>query len=132
MNMKKILLAALLVTVLTAGLASARDWKGKEGKNKEGQAKEWRGKEWGRHGGRWGKTCPMRGYANRADAPELTQEIREKWAEVQKTAIDLRTELGKSPVNREKALELHGKHRALMQEISDWRFNRMLDTLTNP
>jgi DNA-directed RNA polymerase specialized sigma subunit len=66
---------------------------------------------------------------NRAGA-QVPQEIREKWAEAQKVAIDLRTELGRNPVNRDRALGLRAQHRAIMQEISDWRFTQMLDALT--
>ena len=66
-----------------------------------------------------------------ANAPEVPQEIREKWAEAQKTAIDLRLELGRNPIDRDRALELRAQHRAITQEISDWRFMRMLDALTD-
>ena len=81
-----------------------------------------------------GEACGMiGGYGqyggNRTNVPEVPQEIREKLAEAQKTAIDLRTELGKNPIDRDKALELHAKHRAIMQDISDWHFNQRLDAL---
>jgi len=135
------MLAVLALSILTAGVASATEWKdkeknkevkNKEWKNKEWKGnKEWQGKGWGKHSGKRGKTCPTWGRvgSNRAVALELPQEILEKWAEAKKTAIDLKVELRKNPVNREKALELHGKRRALMQEISDWHFNQKLDAL---
>ena len=68
-------------------------------------------------------------HDNRVKAGEVPQEVRDKWAEAQKTAIDLRTELGRKPIDREKALELYAKHRALMQEISEWHFKQRLDAL---
>ena len=146
---RKVLLAALLVavlTVLTAGMAFAGGWKRHGGNG---------GRMWNqRMGGGMGGTCCLMGNygphggrglgfrgnidrrnadrtnVNRANAPEITQEIREKLAEVQKTAIDLRTELGKNPIDRDKALELHAKRCALMQEVSDWHFKQRLDALT--
>ena len=117
-KMRNVLLAALLVAVLTAGAASAGGWKKQGG-----------------HGGRMGNShMSERGYghrqnADRANAPQVPQEIRDKLTEARKTAIDLRTELGKKPVDRDKALELHAKRRALMQDISDWYFNQRLDAL---
>ena len=131
MKMKKVLLAVLLVSILTVGAASAGGWKGHGGRMR-GHGMEGgvcfmyggRGLFNGPHGGR------MR--AGRADgAKEIPQEIREKFAEAQKTAIDLRTELGRTPLNREKALELHAKHHAIMQEICDWHFTQRLDALTD-
>ena len=133
-NLKNVLLATLLVTMLTIGTVSAKEWKGGERKDKESQGKEWRGHGGRRRGGgKWGD-CPIYGiYAGKnakmENVPKVPQEIKDKWAEAQKTAIDLRTELGKTPVNREKALELHSKRRVLMQEISDWHFNQRLDAL---
>ena len=140
MKTKKVLLAVLLVAVLTvlaAGMASAGGWK-KQGGNG--------GRMWNpRMGGGMGGACYMmgghgqrphggRGFGQRNNAdgvktPEIPQEIREKLAEAQKTAIDLRTELGKNPIDRDKALELHAKRRAIMQDISDWCFKQRLDAL---
>ena len=125
-KMKKVLVAALLVTVLTilaAGAASAGGWR-RQGGYRGGRM--WRGA----YGG--GACCGLyggRGYDDRANVPEIPQEIRDKLAEARKTAIDLRNELDKDPVNRDKALELHAKHGALMQEVSDWRFQQRLDAL---
>ena len=143
---KKVLLAALLVTVLTvlaAGMASAGGWKRQGGNG---------GRMWNPRMG--GACCMMVGHGphggmrygyrrnnndranvdgangNMTNVPEIPQEIREKLAEAQKTAIDLRTELGKKPIDRDKALELHAKHSAIMQEVSDWRFKQRLDALT--
>ena len=146
MKVKTILLAAVIVAVLTVGMAYAGGQKGHGG---HGGRRMWgphmgggrqmeRGCCFEAHG-RGGRGFAKRGFAdkNHADrehaykssAREVPQEIRDKWAEAQKTGIDLRMELGKNPVNREKALELHAKRRALMQEISDWNFNRKLDAL---
>jgi len=140
---KKILLAALLVVVLTAGIASAREWKGRHWKNREQQGREWRGhgnRQCGlsTHDGKRCDGCSMgemrtgRTRMHRMNTPEVPQEIMEKWAEAQKMRIDLRAELGKKPIDREKALELHAKHQNLMQEISAWRFKQRLDTLVTP
>ena len=138
MSVKRILkisLTVLLVTVLVVGVASAverRERRGGGRRAREPQGREWRGLQGPRMG-----ICPMGGAfagrtrpnTDRTGALEVPQEIREKFAEAQKAMIDLRTELGRNPVDREKALELHAKHRALMQEICDWRFARILDSL---
>jgi len=139
---KKILLAALLVAVLTvlaAGLASAEGSR-RHGGRMRGSCKDgdMQGGACFMHGGRgrYGGGAffdgPRRGRADvyRQSATEIPQEIRDKWAEAKKTAIDLRNELGKNPVDRDKALELHARHRSLMEEIHDWRFMRKLDALT--
>ena len=137
MNVKRVLkvvLAVVLVAGLVSGIAYARESRGRGIRGgtqyKERHHKEWR--EYSKFSG--GRT--MRGMsvdrvnAKRANAPEIPQEIREKRAEAKKTAIDLRMELGKNPVDREKAFELHAKRNNLMQEISNWRFTQKLDALT--
>jgi len=136
MNVKrvsKVVLAVVLVAGLVTGIAYARESRGGkirgEVQYKERQHKECRGY------GKWSDVHTMRGKSvyrmnsKRANAPEIPQEIREKRAEAKKTAIDLRMELGKNPVDREKALELHAKRHSLMQEISNWHFTQKLDAL---
>jgi DNA-directed RNA polymerase specialized sigma subunit len=79
----------------------------------------------------WGdREFGHRKNAIRMNSREIPQELREKLAEAKKTAIDLRTELARKPIDREKALELHRKHAALVQEFREWRFNKMLDSIT--
>ena len=129
MKAKKILVAVLLVAVLVAGTAYAGGRKRQGGHG---------GRTWSAPiGGGMCESCGARfetphGGRRRGgiNVPEVPQEIRDKLTEARKIAIDLRAELEKSPVDREKALEFHAKHRALMQEISDWYFNRRLDALT--
>ena len=139
MKMKKVLLAVLLVTALTvlaAGMASAGGWKRHGGRG---------GQMWNpRMGGGRGGACFMQGgygphggmaygyrkNADRTNVPEIPQEIRDKFTEAQKTAIDLRAELERNPVDRDKAMEFYAKHRTLMQEICDWHFQQRLDALT--
>jgi hypothetical protein len=112
-----IVLMAVFATILGTGIALA------DGGRKYGDRRHcysWvDGDEW--RGGRriWKETKGI----------DVPQEIREKWAEAQKTKIDLRLELEKTTIDRAKALELHAKHRALMQEISDWRFQQRLNSL---
>ena len=131
---KKVLFAALLVAMLTmsvAGTASARGW---GGRGRGGFGGGWGGGYGygdccggmfyggGPYGGRGYGPRDGRGYVY-----EAPQEIREKLAEAQKVAIDLRLEFDKQPINRGKVSELREKHRAIMQEVSDWRFNNRLD-----
>ena len=130
----KVMLAVALVAGLVTGIAYAKESRGRkikgEMQHKEQQHKEWRGYS------KWSDGRTMRGMSGdrmnvkKANAPEIPQEIREKRAEAKKTSIDLRMELGKNPVDREKAFELHAKRQNLMQEISNWRFTQKLDALT--
>ena len=55
--------------------------------------------------------------------------MQNKFSEAQKTGIELRIELEKNPIDREKILELREKHNALMKEISDWEFDRELNRM---
>ena len=137
-KMKKILFVfvAIIVVVSAAGTASA--W-GRGGGRMRGPGSGWGGfcfeGGFGMRGGsmpyRMGSYCGFYG-PDGSYAPVIPQEIRDKLAEAQKTAIDLRTELGRNPVNRERALELQAQHRALMQEVHDWHFNQRLDALAPP
>ena len=125
MKIKTVLIAAVLVTILTAGAAFA--WGGH------------RGGRGGHHGGRGGHYGGRGVYFDRpygcarySGEPcpyysDVPQEIRDKFAEARKTEADLRIELGKTPIDREKALSLHEKYSALMQELSDWQFKQELD-----
>ena len=111
--MKKALLAALFVTVLVILTAPASFARGGRGQGGEGH---------------WACfTGPRSGRAFAWKNIEAPQEIRDKWAEAQKIAIDLRNELGRDSIDRNRALELRTKHRAIMQEICDWRFQQILD-----
>lgn len=60
---------------------------------------------------------------------DVPQNIRDKQAEAQKLMIDLRTEMYKQPVDKDKALELFRKHRALQNELSEWFFTQRLDAI---
>ena len=135
MNVRKVLKVVLVVALvagLVAGVAYAKESRGRRIRGE--MHKEWQHREWRGHS-KWSDGRAMRGMGHRinvkrANASEVPQEIREKGAEAKKTAIDLRMELGKNPVDREKALELHTKRQSLIQEVSDWRFTQMLDALT--
>jgi len=125
MRTKKALLAVLLVAVVTLwaiGDASARERGGRRG-NRGDRAVCACVAERGARG-------DFRGDF-RNNISEAPQEIQEKWAEAQRISIDMRLELGRETIDRDKVLELRQQRRALMQEISDWRFMQRLDALTN-
>ena len=150
-NMKKILAVTALVVILSmagTALAGGRGRGGDVSRNKDAGDcrcmmwnKEMRNGQrfpqgevrggWNRDGAH-GFMMGRRGWQAdkpRVNVPVIPQEIKDKWAEIQKTSIDLRTELGKTPLNREKALELHAKRSSLMQEISNWHFQQRLNLL---
>jgi hypothetical protein len=58
------------------------------------------------------------------------QELQDKRAEALKIMGDLRAELSKTPVNRERALALYRKHRAIRNEIGEWFFLQRLDRVS--
>nr|MCR5346730.1 hypothetical protein [Fretibacterium sp.] len=60
---------------------------------------------------------------------DMPQEIRTKVSEAAKLRIDLEDILSRKPLNREKALELHGKIGSLQQEIRAWRFEQKLNRI---
>ncbi|MDR1621047.1 MAG: hypothetical protein LBS00_01590 [Synergistaceae bacterium] len=121
--MRKILFVMALLAAVAAMLA-ASDIALADGRRKRGGG-ECGGYSW-MDGDGW---RGARRIWNKTKGIDVPQEIREKWAEAQKIKIDLRTELGKTTIDRAKALELHAKHRALVQEISDWRFLQRLNAL---
>jgi hypothetical protein len=119
-KVKNALLAAAIVAVLTvlaAQTAFAWGWGG------------YYGRMWGPHTHGGGlEIC--HGQYGVWEVPDVPQDIKNKWMEAQKTAIDLETELCKRPVDRAKALELHAKFHSLMRDVSDWHFKQRLDALT--
>ena len=127
--MKKILIAAVVcVCLATAGTAVAgpHGWGGSGGRHHGMYGYGGTGAGYGMGG------CGNRGYGGgfctgRQGGVNLPQEIQDKRTEAEKVAIDLRAELSKNPVNRAKALDLHKKHQALRQAISDWCFQQRLN-----
>lgn len=63
---------------------------------------------------------------NAADMPE---ELRAKAVEMEKLHVDLRDVLSRTPVDRNKAVELHGKIVQIHQEIGAWRFAQKLEAI---
>ncbi|MDR1943244.1 MAG: hypothetical protein LBQ19_00315 [Synergistaceae bacterium] len=123
--MKKILLTIAAISILVfVGTAFAHGgWRpgGDGGFGPHGSGRfdgetdgEWRG---GHHG--WG----------RLDA-EAPQEIIAKRSEAIGILTELRSEMSKKPINRERALELYRKHRTLKSEIEEWFFLKRLDNIS--
>jgi len=123
MGTKKALFASLLVTVMAFGIigeASARERGGRNRSNRPDRSDR--------------AVCFVEpgvrgGFRN--NISEAPQEIQEKWAAAQRLGIDMRLELGRETIDRDKVLELRQQRRVIMQEISDWRFMQRLDALTN-
>lgn len=84
----------------------------------------------GGRGGMMGGEFGGRGYGRNGNAQiQAPDEVKAKFAEVQKMGIDLRTELQKRPVDKAKVLEIHKKMTSLHNEISTWRFSQYLNSL---
>lgn len=131
MTTKKALLAVLLVAILT-GLATGALARERGGRGRGHRAAicpcvagEEQVARRGNRGGEFGRG------SFRNNISEAPQEIQDKWAEARQIATYLRAELRGETVDRDRALELRQQHRALMQEISDWRFMQRLDALTS-
>ncbi|MBQ9575142.1 MAG: hypothetical protein IJR27_07695 [Synergistaceae bacterium] len=61
--------------------------------------------------------------------PDMPKEIREKTAELEKLKIDLEEAMTSRPLNKEKALDVHGKMQKVRQEIEAWRFAKRLERI---
>lgn len=59
----------------------------------------------------------------------MPQNIKDKITESRKIMIDMRSEMGKTPINRAKIMQLRDKNVKLRQEISDWFFSQKLDRI---
>ena len=135
--MKKVLGIVVIVVVLAAaGGAFADDWghgrRGGHGYGWNGQGgrgaapmQDGRGMYGHGHMGMGGGHC----YAYGANNAEMPQEIKDKLTEAEKTAVDLRAEMGKSTIDRAKVTELHTKYSSLRQAVSDWCFQQRLDAV---
>lgn len=92
------------------------------------------GKKEGQHKNRWHRNSAghygrFRAKHGQRDYARIPEEIRQKAADMDKLKIDLKMELTKRPIDRNKALELHGQISAKRQEIRDWKFAKKLDLL---
>jgi hypothetical protein len=96
--------------------------------------------EWGKGRGSWESARSQDngvwddGYGGvRMHGPrgfDWPQELQDKRTEALKIMGDLRAELSKTPVDRERALELYRKHRAIRNEIGEWFFLQRLDRVS--
>ena len=88
---------------------------GRNGMHRPGLGRGYRGHGWdGRMG--W----------NAVDMPEA---LRAKAVEMEKLHVDLRDVLSRTPIDRDKALELHGRIVQIHQEIGAWRFAQRLEAI---
>ena len=61
--------------------------------------------------------------------PDMPKEIREKATELAKLRVDLKEAMTSSPLNKEKALEIHAKMQKLEQEVETWKFTQRLERI---
>ena len=89
------------------------------------------GGNWEMHG--FGDRGPG-GHFGRDLFAKMPQDIRDKMAESQKIGVDLRMELSKpgSSIDKNKAIELYRKQKALRDEVSEWCFMQRLEMIMNP
>jgi hypothetical protein len=116
---KRMILAALAVTMILAFAGSALAHCGRYGDGGWGL---------GRDGGdRWhGRGSGGPRYSN-ADVP---QEIRDKMDAARGVMDELRAELSKSPVDKDRALALFRRGRDIRNEISEWFFLRRVENIS--
>jgi hypothetical protein len=116
--MKKIFLALAVISILAfAGSAFAQGgWRHGGGFGKSDDLRQERA--WGGHGGFEG-----RGRQNL----DLPQEIRDKLAQAEKIGDELRSELGQTPINKDRALALYRQHRDIKNEVGEWFFLQRLE-----
>ena len=139
--MKKVVIAVLVVGLLSvAGTAMAKNNRGQKGylppngacwqqTNPAGDPMGGKGchmfQGQGRQKGPGYARGGMRGW-NVADMPE---DIRAKANELAKLQIDLRDVLSRTPIDRAKATELHGKTMQLRQEVGAWAFGQKMNRI---
>lgn len=78
-----------------------------------------------------GQHCGFEGMRPRGPmfTPDMPKEIREKAVELAKLRVDLEEAMTSRPLNKEKALEVHGKMQKVEQEIEAWRFAQRLERI---
>ncbi|MDR1516004.1 MAG: hypothetical protein LBS45_09925 [Synergistaceae bacterium] len=92
----------------------------------------------GRHGGGgwgigrdWDDGEPRgQGYGGPAyGGADIPQELRDKMTEARNVMYELRAELTKTPVDKEKALAIFRRHRDIRNEIGEWFFMERIERL---
>jgi Spy/CpxP family protein refolding chaperone len=118
---KRIILAALAVAMTLAFAASAFAYCGRYGDGwGPGRDDGGRGLYGHGFGGPWL-------WDSNADIP---QEIRGKMDEARSAMDELRAELSKNPVDKDKALALFRKERDIRNEISEWFFLQRIENIS--
>ena len=120
-SMKKIVVALVMIGILSltgAAMAKGMREQGGPGWQPGGGARMWAK-------GPHEKADPRRLHVS----PDMPDEIRAKVVEAAKLRIDLEDALSRNPLDRARAVELHGKIAKLDQEVAAWRFNKKLDRI---
>lgn len=156
-QMKKVVIAVLVVGLLSiAGTAMAKNNRGQKGVFPPNGACPQTYRE---GGPAWAGECPVfsgrngmhrpghgrghqvhgrngRGYRGHGwdgrmgwNAVDMPEALRAKAVEMEKLHVDLRDVLSRTPIDRDKALELHGKIVQIHQEIGAWRFAQRLEAI---
>ena len=140
-SMKKIVVALVMIGTLSlAGAAMAKEMWGRGGPGwQPGTAPGMTFRHGAFQGGRLtaGKEPRMRAKAPHENpgpqrlhvSPDMPDDIRAKVVEAAKLRIDLEDVLSRNPLDRARAVELHGKIAKLDQEAAAWRFNKKLDRI---
>ena len=120
--MKKVLLVLLVVAlVAVAGVAVAAK------KNRE---KEFVGESYGLETQEQrGDRDSQRGEGIRDRLRNAPDEVRAKVVELEKLRVDMRDALSRTPLDRAKVLEIHGRMTAVRQEIATWLLNQRMDRM---
>ena len=139
--MKKVVIAVLFLGMLSvAGTATAKDNKRQKGflpsdgtcwqqQNQAGSPMGAKGCPMFRGQGRQkGFGCARDGRMGRY-AADMPEEIRAKANELAKLRVDLRDVLSRTPIDRGKATELHGKMMQLRQEVETWAFGQKMSRI---
>ena len=127
--MKKILGVLVFVLVLSvAGSALAFGGMGR-GRGMGGPGMTGQGGGWGSNGMGMMGAGGRAGWIKSGVTIEIPQDIRDKPGEVQKIAIDLRSEMTRNPMDRAKAEALQKKLFEFRNEISGWFMKQQLDTI---
>lgn len=116
----------ILAIVAIMGLSSAALAHGWHGR---GYGDQYGGDNSGRPCARFEQKGDQFGRRQENLRKNMPQAIKDKVAESQKLMIDMRSEMGKAPINRARIMQLREKNVKLRQEISDWAFSQRLDRI---
>lgn len=74
-------------------------------------------------------TCASPSRPETIKAEEIPQDIEEKISEARRLNAIVRSEMGRTPLDKWKIMHLREKEKKLEEDVSDWLFSRVLEVI---